>query len=117
MTLFLSNDDIAPLLDPADVVAALDQAYRAHAMGESVCVPRLDLQGPTNAKDETYQLGIVAGLAGSRYGALRIKSDMVFRQLVEWPAPQGEILPGAWPLSRPHPAVQLRERRSRRHPA
>jgi ornithine cyclodeaminase/alanine dehydrogenase-like protein (mu-crystallin family) len=81
MTLFLTNDDIAPLLDPAEVVNALDQAYRAHALGESVCAPRLDFQGPTNPRDETYQLGVAIGV-GARYGAIRIKSDMVFRQVV-----------------------------------
>jgi alanine dehydrogenase len=82
MTLFLSNDDIGPLLDPADMVAALDDAYRAHALGESVCAPRLDFQGPTNARDETYQLGVAIGV-GSRYSAIRIKSDMVYRHIVD----------------------------------
>ncbi|HWA48455.1 MAG TPA: hypothetical protein VG742_09290 [Dongiaceae bacterium] len=81
MTLFLSNEDIAPLLDAAEVVDALDHAYRAHALGESVCAPRLDFQGPTNAREETYQLGVAIGV-GARYGAIRIKSDMVYRHLV-----------------------------------
>jgi alanine dehydrogenase len=81
MTLFLTNDDIAPLLDPGEVVDALDRAYRAHALGESVCAPRVDFQGPTNAQDETYQLGVAIGV-GARYGAIRIKSDMVYRQVV-----------------------------------
>ena len=42
--LFLDNDAIAALIDPARVVAAQDDAYRAFAAGVGVCPPRIDVQ-------------------------------------------------------------------------
>ncbi|WP_176475821.1 ornithine cyclodeaminase family protein [Halomonas salipaludis] len=81
MPLLLTNDDIAPLLDPLAVINILDQTYSAFALGTGVTAPRLDLQASKNNAGEAYQLGIAAGLSG-RYGALRIKSDMTYRREV-----------------------------------
>lgn len=83
MTLFLRNEQVRPLLRPLDFVNTLDRAYRAYGAGNGVCAPRLEFQGPTNPQDETYQLAVSVGLADSGYGAIRIKSDMVFRRLIE----------------------------------
>jgi hypothetical protein len=82
MTLLLTNEDIAPLLDPAAVIDELDRTYLSFARGSGVTAPRLDLQAAQNAAGEAYQLGIAGGLSG-RYGALRIKSDMTFRGVVD----------------------------------
>lgn len=82
MTLLLTNKDIAPLLDPVAVIDELDRVYSQFALGTGVTAPRLDLQAEQNSAGKAYQLGIAAGLSG-RYGALRIKSDMTFRRLVD----------------------------------
>jgi alanine dehydrogenase len=81
MPLLLDNSAIAPLLVPAEMIALLDKTYRAHAAGEGVCAPRIDIQAPSASDATNYQLGLAAGMSG-RYGALRIKSDMVFESVV-----------------------------------
>lgn len=82
MTLLLDNDEIGPLIDAREFVEAEDAAYRAFAVGEGVCTPRIDLQSVPGANGANYQLGLALGMAGN-YAALRIKSDMVFQRLVE----------------------------------
>jgi alanine dehydrogenase len=82
MTLLIDNNVVAQLLQPAAVIDALDAAYRAHAEGRDVCAPRLDFQSAENAKGEAYQIGLALGLGAGRYACLRIKSDMVFQEMI-----------------------------------
>lgn len=82
MTLVLDNDDLRPLISPAEFVDGLDHAYRSFAEGSGVCPPRIDVQSGATGQGENYQLGLAVGMAG-RYAALRIKSDMVFQKLVD----------------------------------
>jgi len=81
MTLLLTNEDIAPLLDPVAIINEIDRTYSNFAQGKGVCAPRLDLQAAQNPAGQAYQLGVAVGLS-EQYGALRIKSDMTFRRMV-----------------------------------
>lgn len=97
MTLLLTNDDVGRLVGTCDLIEVLDRAYRANAGGTGVSAPRLDLQAAANPRDETYQLGVVAGLT-ERYGAIRIKSDMTWQRVVGG-RPRKEkycVAPGTW---------------------
>ena len=78
--LFLDNDAIAALIDPARFVAAQDDAYRAFATGVGVCPPRIDVQSAEGEAGRHFQLGLAAGI-GQRYAALRIKADIVFEEM------------------------------------
>lgn len=82
MTLLIDNTVVAQLLQPTAVIDALDVAYRAHAEGRDVCAPRLDFQSAENANGEAYQIGLAVGLGAGRYACLRIKSDMVFQEMI-----------------------------------
>ena len=82
MTLLLDNSELEPLISAAEFVNALDVAYRSFSMGEGVCAPRIDLQSGEIAPDANYQLGLAVGMSG-KYAALRIKSDVVMRQIIE----------------------------------
>lgn len=82
MTLLLDNTAVARLIDPAEVVEALDTAYRAHAAGRDTCAPRLDFQSAEAPDGKAYQIGLALGLGAGRYACLRIKSDMVFQETV-----------------------------------
>ena len=76
MPVLIDNAAVSVLLSPADFVNTVAQAYEAFALGQGVCAPRLDLQA-TPRGHETYQLGMVAGIAG-RYACLRVKSDVTY---------------------------------------
>jgi alanine dehydrogenase len=82
MTLLLTNDDLAQLIVASEFVEELDRAYRAYAAGVGVCPPRIDVQSAALGGGRNYQLGLAVGMA-DRYAALRIKSDVVFREIVE----------------------------------
>jgi ornithine cyclodeaminase/alanine dehydrogenase-like protein (mu-crystallin family) len=57
-------------------------AYRDFAEGEGVCAPRIDIQSGQGEDGNNYQLGLAVGMSG-RYAALRIKSDIVFREFID----------------------------------
>jgi alanine dehydrogenase len=82
MTLLLTNGDLAQLIAASEFVEELDRAYRAYAAGVGVCPPRIDVQSAALGGGRNYQLGLAVGMA-DRYAALRIKSDVVFREIVE----------------------------------
>jgi ornithine cyclodeaminase/alanine dehydrogenase-like protein (mu-crystallin family) len=82
MTLLLDNNELASLISPAEFVDVLDKAYRAFAHGEGICPPRIDVQSGAAGMEGNYQLGLAVGMSGD-YAALRIKSDVVFQQLIE----------------------------------
>ncbi len=81
MPLLLDNDAIKALLEPAELVDAIERAYTAYARGDGVSAPRQDVQAEPAGR-ETYQLGTVAGITG-RYAALRIKSDVTFLREID----------------------------------
>jgi ornithine cyclodeaminase/alanine dehydrogenase-like protein (mu-crystallin family) len=76
MVLLIDNDDVEALVRPGPLLNAIEVAYRDFARGRGVSAPRQDLQAEP-AGDETYQLGLTAGIAGD-YGCVRIKSDMTY---------------------------------------
>ena len=80
--LFLDNEAIEPLIDPARVIAAQDAAYRAFAQGTGICPPRIDVQSAEGEGGRHFQLGLSAGI-GETYAALRIKADVVFEEMIE----------------------------------
>lgn len=82
MTIFIENDAVSQLIKPRDVINSLDHAYKAFGRNENVCAPRLDFQSQENARGEAYQLGLAMGLGSEGYACVRIKSDMVFKTLV-----------------------------------
>ncbi|MET0427933.1 MAG: hypothetical protein ABW026_05480 [Microvirga sp.] len=82
MPLLLDNHDLEGLISPAAFVASLDAAYRDFATGSGICPPRIDVQSAEVTPGQNYQLGLAAGMSGS-YAALRIKSDVVFQEIVE----------------------------------
>lgn len=81
MTLLLDNADLETLISPKEFVETLDTAYRELAAGGGVCAPRIDVQSNEMAPDTNYQLGLAVGMS-SKYAALRIKSDVVMREIV-----------------------------------
>ncbi|GGL80649.1 ornithine cyclodeaminase family protein [Wenxinia marina] len=83
MPLILDNDAVARLVSPADVVTALDRAYRAYAASRSLTAPRLDFQSPQTEGGRSWQLGLAAGLGPDRWGCLRVKSDVIYRRVVD----------------------------------
>jgi ornithine cyclodeaminase/alanine dehydrogenase-like protein (mu-crystallin family) len=97
MTLLLDNEDLAPLISPKEFVEAQDIAYRAFAAGQGVCSPRIDLQSAETSADANYQLGLAIGMSG-KYAALRIKSDVVTREIVEGRARKNKycVRPGTY---------------------
>lgn len=82
MTIFIDNETVAGLINPGDVIDSLDRAYQAFGRNENVCAPRVDFQSPENARDEAYQLGLAMGLGAEGYACIRVKSDMIFKTVV-----------------------------------
>jgi alanine dehydrogenase len=82
MTLLLDNNELADLISAGGFVEALDKAYTGFAAGEGVCAPRIDVQSGQATSDANYQLGLAVGMSG-KYAALRIKSDLVTRRIVD----------------------------------
>ncbi len=97
MTILLDNADIGPLISAEEFVGALDHAYRAFAQGDGVCAPRIDIQSGASVGDSNYQLGLAVGMSGG-YGVLRIKSDVVTREIVEGRARKSKycVQPGTY---------------------
>jgi ornithine cyclodeaminase/alanine dehydrogenase-like protein (mu-crystallin family) len=83
MTLLLNNADLGPLIAPTEFIESLDKAYRAYALGEDgICAPRIDIQSAEMTPQMNYQLGLAVGMS-DKYAALRIKSDVVRRSLLD----------------------------------
>lgn len=82
MTVLLTNNDLEPLITPLEFIESLDSAYRSFALGDGVCAPRIDVQSADIAPESNYQLGLAVGMS-DKYAALRIKSDVVTRTLID----------------------------------
>jgi len=78
VTILLSNDDIAGLLDINDVLGALEEAYREAAAGRAILDARADLNTTTTHPDSVYQLKSMSStIASLGVGAVRINSDIL----------------------------------------
>jgi ornithine cyclodeaminase/alanine dehydrogenase-like protein (mu-crystallin family) len=97
MTLLLDNSDLEPLISAREFIGSLDAAYRSFSAGDGVCAPRIDVQSGETAPDTNYQLGLAVGMSG-KYAALRIKSDVVMRQIIEGVARKNKysVRPGTY---------------------
>ncbi len=82
MTLFLNNHDIEKVLTMKDTMAALEESYTRLATGEAVCRPRIDIAIPTSDPEKTYRWGTMEGGSTGGYFAIRMKSDIVYKQTV-----------------------------------
>jgi alanine dehydrogenase len=78
--LLINNDEIARVLTMRDTMAALEQSYALLASGEAVCRPRVDIAIPTSDPQKTYRWGTMEGGSTGGYFAIRMKSDIVYRQ-------------------------------------
>jgi ornithine cyclodeaminase/alanine dehydrogenase-like protein (mu-crystallin family) len=86
MTLVLSNDEIAELLQMPECLARLEDTYRDVGERRAINRPRADLYGPSDDPYERYVFKSMDGLL-PRYGvaALRLNSDVI-----RWePGPNG----------------------------
>jgi ornithine cyclodeaminase/alanine dehydrogenase-like protein (mu-crystallin family) len=81
MTLLLSNDDAAALLDMNACIEALDAAYSDVAKGLAVAGTRGEILTKTDDPDAAYQLkSMSATVASLEMGSVRINSD-----ILTWP--------------------------------
>lgn len=78
MTLILSNEEIDGVLNMADCIAALEQAYRDQAACQAVNRPRTDIYTPHERDDAFYVFKSFEGMLPSAgVVALRINSDVI----------------------------------------
>ena len=80
MTLLLDNEDVRAVLTMDVTMRALDEAYTGLAAGDVVCRPRIDIRIATDDADKTSRWGTMEGGAVGGYFAIRMKSDIVYRQ-------------------------------------
>ena len=80
MTLLIDNEDVRAVLTMDVTMGALEQAYTQLAAGEAVCRPRIDIRIPTDDAHKTYRWGTMEGGAAGGYFAIRMKSDIVYRE-------------------------------------
>jgi alanine dehydrogenase len=94
--LYLSNDDVASVLDMRTTLEALRAGYKDLARGDAAYVPRIDLFAPTGRPDDYYVWGSMTGACrATGVVAVRIKSDVTY-----WPDEKTEekycIQPGTY---------------------
>lgn len=79
MTLILSNDEIAQLLDVGESMAVLEAAYRDLGRGEATNRPRSDIYAPHNLGEDTFYVfkSFEGILPNSGVVALRLNSDVI----------------------------------------
>lgn len=86
MTLLLSNDDAAALLDMAECVDALAQTYRDVAAGRAVAGTRGEVLTEGDSLESAYQLKTMSATVPSLgMGSVRINSD-----ILTWPVTDGK---------------------------
>jgi ornithine cyclodeaminase/alanine dehydrogenase-like protein (mu-crystallin family) len=83
LTLLIDNDEVRAVLTMDVTMRALDEAYRRLAAGEAVCRPRIDIQIPTDDAHKTFRWGTMEGGEAGGYFAIRMKSDIVYREEYE----------------------------------
>jgi alanine dehydrogenase len=79
VTLVLSNDEVAKILAMADLIPALEDAYRELEAGRGANGPRSDIVTPTRfGPDAYYSLKTMDGVIPKfRVGAIRLNSDIL----------------------------------------
>lgn len=86
MTLLLSNEDVAALLDMGECMDALALAYRDIAAGEAVAGTRGEVLTPGDGPESAYQLKTMSATVPSLgIGSVRINSD-----ILTWPVTDGK---------------------------
>ncbi|SRR5579884_564068 len=79
--LYLSNADVASVLDIRATLEALRAGYADLARGDAAYVPRIDLFAPTGRPDDYYVWGSMTGVCRTTgVVAVRMKSDVI-----SWP--------------------------------
>ena len=79
MTLIINNHDVEQVLTMEMTLDALEESYLALAAGEAVCRPRIDIRIPTSDPTKNYQWGTMEGGSTAGYFAIRMKSDVIYR--------------------------------------
>ena len=78
MTILLSNDEIACLLNMKDVLEALETAYLEAAAGRAILGTRAEIITETTHPESVYQLKMMSSSISSLgVGAVRINSDIL----------------------------------------
>jgi ornithine cyclodeaminase/alanine dehydrogenase-like protein (mu-crystallin family) len=80
MTLLINNAEVEKVLTMAATIEALEASYRRLAEGEATCRPRIDISIPTSDPSRTYRWGTMEGGSTAGYFAIRLKSDVVYRE-------------------------------------
>ena len=80
MTLLINNAEVAKVLTMGATIDALEASYRRLSQGEATCRPRIDIAIPTSDPAKTYRWGTMEGGATNGYFAIRMKSDVVYRE-------------------------------------
>ena len=80
MTLLINNAEVAKVLTMGATIDALEASYRRLSQGEATCRPRIDIAIPTSDPAKTYRWGTMEGGAAGGYFAIRMKSDVVYRE-------------------------------------
>lgn len=76
--LYLSNADVAQVLDMRTTLEALRAGYADLARGDAAYIPRIDLFAPTASADSYYVWGSMTGYCrATGVVATRIKSDVI----------------------------------------
>src|ERR1019366_8523207 len=79
--IILTNEDIEPLLNMPDCIAAIEQAFRDFGHGQAVDVPRQDAIVPNSREGAIHDLKTMSGSwPAAGIAALRLNSD-----IVHWP--------------------------------
>jgi ornithine cyclodeaminase/alanine dehydrogenase-like protein (mu-crystallin family) len=79
--IFLDNEDVKKVLTMDMTLEALEESYREVMEGAVVCRPKITLRLPTDNPERVYNWGTMeGGSCVSGYFAIRMKSDVVYRQ-------------------------------------
>lgn len=79
--MYLINNDVTrQVLTMELTIDALEQAYREHVSGHSVCRPRIDIRIPNKDPAKVYRWGTMEGGSMSGYFAIRMKSDITYER-------------------------------------
>ncbi|HVA22968.1 MAG TPA: ornithine cyclodeaminase family protein, partial [Chloroflexota bacterium] len=77
--LYLSNTDVAAVLDMPTCLEALRAGYGDLGRGDAAYIPRIDMYAPTGREEDYYRWGSMSGVCRTTgVVAIRIKSDVVY---------------------------------------